>query len=163
MAPLNRRALDDRLEHAWRRSLRYATPICVMMIDVDYFKQFNDLYGHLTGDDCVIRVAGAIKELLRRPDDFVARDGGDEFVVIGDATDPQEARKLGERIRERVEQLGMAHAGSSVAPKVTVSVGVASGQPHRDVAVTDLIAAADRALYLAKQAGRNQVALHQFE
>lgn len=154
----NRRRFDEFLNREWRRSRRARTPLALILIDVDYFKAFNDCYGHAAGDDCLREVAATIAMLVRRPGDLCARYGGEEFVAILPQTDLAGARILGERIREAVMALDIPHAGSTVAPQVTISIGVAATDPAAPQEAEALLREADRQLYVAKSAGRNRVA-----
>jgi diguanylate cyclase (GGDEF)-like protein len=154
----NRRRFDEFLTREWRRSRRARTPLSLLLLDVDFFKAFNDRYGHAAGDDCLREVAATIAMLVRRPGDLCARYGGEEFAAILPHTDLPGARLLGERIREAVMALEIAHAGSSVAPVVTVSIGVAAIDPAAEPGPDQLLRRADLRLYEAKTAGRNRVA-----
>ena len=153
----NRRYLDEYLEREWRRTLREQTSLSVVMLDIDYFKLFNDTYGHIAGDDCLRRVAGILTATIQRTTDFASRYGGEEFVLVLPATDEQGALTVAEKIRCRVEALAIPHEKSPMAGVVTVSIGVAAAVPTRDSDVGLLLSAADRALYQAKTAGRNAV------
>jgi diguanylate cyclase (GGDEF)-like protein len=153
----NRRRFDEFLLREWRRSRRARTPLALVLLDVDYFKPYNDHYGHATGDDCLREVAATIAMLVRRPGDLCARYGGEEFAAILPHTDLIGARVLGERIREAVMALEIPHAGSSVAPVVTVSIGVAASDAATDEEPEELLREADRRLYEAKTLGRNRV------
>jgi diguanylate cyclase (GGDEF)-like protein len=127
------------------------------MIDVDHFKDYNDRFGHLEGDRCLIRVANAMRSALRRPDDFLARFGGEEFLAFPASAPVEMAVGLAERLRVTVEQLPMEAPGSGEPRRVTISAGVAGLDSVLSGSVADLIASADRALYFAKKAGRNRV------
>lgn len=153
----NRRYLDEYLEREWRRTLREQTSLSVVMLDIDYFKLFNDTYGHIAGDDCLRRVAAILTATIQRTTDFATRYGGEEFVLVLPATDEPGALTVAEKIRCRVEALAIPHEKSPLAGVVTVSIGVAAAVPTRDSDVGLLLAAADRALYQAKTAGRNAV------
>jgi diguanylate cyclase (GGDEF)-like protein/PAS domain S-box-containing protein len=153
----NRRRLDAELEREWRRGSRSRVPLSLVLIDVDAFKSFNDLYGHPAGDDCLRQVAAALADVSRRAADLVARYGGEEFAMVLPDLDAAGARQLAEAARARVEALAIAHAGSAAAPVVTVSAGTATRYPGRGGSPAALVAAADRALYLAKRQGRNRV------
>ena len=153
----NRRYLDEFLAREWRRTLREQTSLSVVMLDIDYFKLFNDTYGHIAGDDCLRRVAGVLTATIQRTTDFVSRYGGEEFVLVLPATDEQGALTVAEKIRRGVAALAIPHEKSPLAGVVTVSIGVAAAVPTRDSGVGLLLAAADRALYQAKTAGRNLV------
>ena len=153
----NRRWFDDVLEREWRRAARNGVALGLIMLDIDFFKSYNDAYGHLAGDDCLRRVAGALAAAVRRPGDLAARYGGEEFAVVLPQTDAVGALAVAEELRERIEALGIVHVPSSVSDHVTVSLGVASVVPDGDDRWLGIIAAADRALYRAKHEGRNRV------
>ncbi|MBF0328321.1 MAG: diguanylate cyclase [Nitrospirae bacterium] len=153
----NRRFFDEHFDIEWKRAVRESSNISLIMIDVDYFKAYNDRYGHLAGDDCLKLVASVLKGLVKRPGDFIARYGGEEFVVVLPSTEAAGALKVAEEMRQAVESIGIVHEGSSVSPNVTISLGVAYAEPLTDNIPESIIAAADRALYKAKSAGRNRV------
>lgn len=153
----NRRRFDEFIDLEWRRALRSATPMSLIMIDVDFFKTYNDTYGHQSGDDCLKRVANGLNTALNRPGDLAARYGGEEFAVVLAGTHPAGAAAVAEALRSRVEGLDIPHAGSPVSDRVTISLGVASMVPGRESSPADLISKADRALYEAKRGGRNRV------
>lgn len=144
------------LAQEWQRARRARTPISLLMVDVDLFKPFNDTLGHQRGDDCLVGVAGVLRETASRADDLAARYGGEEFVLLLPHTPAEGARALAESVRAGVEALQVPHPASPIGPYVTVSVGVATADPTEGNAVEDLVGAADRALYAAKQAGRNR-------
>ena len=153
----NRRHFDDRLDAEWRRCARLDAPMSVVAIDIDHFKRFNDTYGHLAGDEALRAVAQAASGCLSRPGDVLARTGGEEFMCLLPHADSGGATVVAERIREAVGALAIPHTGSNFG-RVTVSLGVASVQPARTGESSDLLHAADRALYRAKAAGRDRVA-----
>ena len=153
----NRRFLDQQLDHEWRRAARERSCLAVVMVDIDQFKLYNDTYGHLAGDDCLRRVAEALAHALRRPADFLARYGGEEFAAVLPGTSLEGALALAEQMRAQVEGLAIPHASSTVASVVTVSLGVAAALPHNGDQPQIVLAAADAALYQAKQRGRNRV------
>ena len=155
----NRRTMDEMLENAWRRALRHRMPLSLILIDIDEFKAYNDRFGHVEGDRCLIRVANEMRSTLRRPDDFLARYGGEEFLAFPAAATVAAALGLAERLRILVEQLPMEPSASGDRIRVTISAGVAGVDSVSGGSVADLIAGADRALYSAKAAGRNQVVL----
>ena len=155
----NRRAYDAGFQREWRRAMRHGTPLALLLLDIDRFKRYNDAYGHAAGDECLRRVAAVIGGLARRPGDLAARYGGEEFAIVAAETSAAHAVRLAEAVRSRVEALAIGHAQSDVADRVTVSIGVAAATPRRDDPPAVLAAAADRALYAAKQAGRNRVDL----
>lgn len=153
----NRRRMDEVLSLEWRRAVRDRTCFSLLMLDVDCFKSYNDIYGHMPGDYCLRQIADASLEGAQRPGDLVARFGGEEFVVILPNTDEEGSREIAEAIRLKVQQRGIAHQGNPHG-WVTVSIGCATSRPpHNKCDQTGLIEAADRALYQAKRAGRNQV------
>jgi diguanylate cyclase (GGDEF)-like protein len=152
----NRYFLDEALERVWRRDLRANRPLAVLMIDIDHFKLLNDSYGHPTGDACLRQVARVLQNALVRPGDVLARYGGEEFIALIQDADAAGGQVVGERLRAAVAELRIEHRSSPFGV-VTVSVGVASATPIGDAAPTSLVQAADRALYEAKCAGRNQV------
>lgn len=154
----NRRQFDEFLGREWARGTRHETEISVLMCDVDFFKQYNDLYGHQAGDECLRVVAQTLAARVKRPTDLVARYGGEEFVVILPDTGVDGARQLAEAIRGDVERLAIAHSEGR-GGVVTLSLGVACRVPSRDgMGSAALVKAADDALYFAKGAGRNRVA-----
>ncbi|MFN3075876.1 MAG: diguanylate cyclase [Alphaproteobacteria bacterium] len=153
----NRRRFDETLEKEWSRGIRLHGPLSLIMIDVDHFKAYNDHYGHLAGDECLRKVAGAMKRGVTRATDLVARYGGEEFVCLMPDTDLAGACAVGELLRTRINELRIAHAFSSAAPHVTASMGVATMVPTREVHATRLIEEADSRLYIAKHGGRNRI------
>jgi len=155
----NRRFFDERLEEEWLRGSREQGWLTIVMVDIDHFKQFNDVYGHLVGDDCLKKVAKAIASGLSRPSDMVARFGGEEFVMILPGTDASGAEFIAEKARKAVEALAIPHTGSNTSEFVTISLGVATTVPDRGAASSSLLAESDKALYSAKEAGRNRVAI----
>ena len=152
----NRRNFDSHLEVEWKRGIREQQPLTLMLIDIDFFKAYNDHYGHLEGDRCLRHVARILNEQISRPRDLVARYGGEEFALILPHTD-QAAQTLGEQCRAAIEALALPHVASSLATVITVSVGIATQIPQRGSRPTELIARADQALYQAKSSGRNRV------
>ncbi|MBF0552369.1 MAG: diguanylate cyclase [Deltaproteobacteria bacterium] len=153
----NRRKFDDFLEMEWRRAIREGQPVSLIMMDIDYFKAFNDTYGHQEGDQVLTRVAQTAVKLVKRPADLVARYGGEEFAVVLPGTGLVGARHVAEKIRQGVQQLGIAHSLSQMNQMVTVSLGVAGQIPSVNSSPCQLIQAADAALYRAKEEGRNRV------
>jgi diguanylate cyclase (GGDEF)-like protein len=152
----NRRHFDEILAKEWRRAARAEQPLALLMVDVDHFKQYNDAYGHPAGDACLQQVATAMTGQMHRASDLVARYGGEEFAVILPNATVDGAVVVAERIRSAVENLALPH--HTQEGRVTVSVGAAGLNPSLEMAPKDLIAKADMALYLAKEAGRNCVA-----
>lgn len=152
----NRRYFDEYYNRLWGAAMRHGTHISIIMVDIDWFKAYNDLYGHQAGDDCLKQVAYTLRAATKRAADFVARYGGEEFVVILPDTDGDGAVRLAERLRTQVEALDIVHEKSQFA-RVTISLGVADTVPKEGKSPLDLIAAADKALYDAKNSGRNCV------
>jgi diguanylate cyclase (GGDEF)-like protein len=152
----NRRAFDERLSEEWHRATRQRTPLSIAMIDLDSFKQYNDLYGHVAGDSCLRSVAQVLTGQLRRPDDMVARLGGEEFAVLLPHTAADRTAAMAESIRAAVRDLAVPHMGSSWR-FITISIGYATLTPAHGDSQSALIQLADAALYQAKHAGRNRV------
>lgn len=152
----NRRSFEHFYELEWRRACREHKWISLVMIDVDFFKSFNDHYGHLAGDQCLKHIAHAL-QVLNRPGDLVARYGGEEFVAVLSGTDRAGAVLMAERMRERVQMLKLPHEQSKISPHVTISLGVATEVPEANANPLNLVLKADQALYLAKSRGRNRV------
>ena len=155
----NRRYFDEFIRVEWIRAFRDKNPISFIFIDIDYFKAFNDTYGHLVGDDCLIGVASAMAESDKRTGDLVARYGGDEFAIILPSTDSYGAQLVAEKIVKAVECLQISHLSSSINQHITVSAGVTTLIPSEGKSYFDLIKKADQALYRAKENGRNRVAV----
>ncbi|MCW7752977.1 diguanylate cyclase [Desulfobotulus sp. H1] len=153
----NRRHCDSYLERIWNSLKRRKFPLSVIMCDVDFFKKYNDTYGHQKGDDCLIAVAHTLRSGIHRPEDFLARYGGEEFILILPETDEKGAEKVADTIRMAVKNLAMEHAGSPIAGVVTVSAGTATIIPSDSFTAEDLVREADAALYRAKEKGRNCV------
>lgn len=155
----NRRRFDESLLSEWRRARRDHTCIGLVLIDVDFFKRYNDHYGHLSGDDCLRKVASALAGTIRRPADLVARYGGEEFVALLPQTDRDGILTVAESLRNSVESLAIAHEKSDARATVTISLGGALSMPQSsetDDAAQALIKRADQALYDAKRGGRNR-------
>ena len=153
----NRRRFDEVLKAEWQRAIRHSTSISLIMLDIDFFKLYNDTYGHQGGDECLKKVARILDESARRDTDLVARYGGEEFVVILPETGTKGAIDVAETMRANIERQNIPHEASKVSDHVTVSMGVATWVPERDSHPAQLIAMADQALYKAKENGRNQV------
>jgi diguanylate cyclase (GGDEF)-like protein len=154
----NRRHFDEALEQEWRRCGRTGTPLAVVLFDVDHFKTFNDHYGHQAGDDCLRRVGQALAAGMQRGGELLARYGGEEFAAVLPGADLTEAQHTAERLRRLVSDCAIPHERSATARVVTVSAGVAAAVPAKDGLAELLVAAADAALYQAKNEGRNRVA-----
>ncbi|HVP76387.1 MAG TPA: diguanylate cyclase [Thermodesulfobacteriota bacterium] len=156
----NRRSFLDRARTEFNRSRRNKYPLSVLMVDIDHFKPYNDTYGHERGDECLKKVALAIQKTLKRPSDFCARYGGEEFIVVLPDTTLEGAIFIAEEIRAAVKNLGIEHEKSSPEGMVTISVGVATADNHLSVSYEDLIRQSDKALYLAKEKGRDRVEVY---
>lgn len=155
----NRRRFDEALAHEWARSQRAQSPLSLILLDVDVFKHFNDQYGHLAGDACLQALALTLTQTAgHREGDLVARFGGEEFVVLLPAANAQAALEVAGHIQQGIASLALPHQGAPLGV-VTVSFGVASLVPQRDQAPEELVRRADRALYRAKQGGRNRIEL----
>ena len=150
----NRRAFDELLAQEWRRGARLGSPLTLILLDIDHFKQYNDSYGHLAGDECLREVGRKLGE-LGRSIDFVGRYGGEEFVCVLPHTDAAGAVKVAQRLQSAINELKILHEYSSAADHVTISMGVTTRIPDNADAPESLIAAADGLLYQAKGAGRN--------
>lgn len=154
----NRRTFDRRLDEEWRRATRHEAPLSLLLIDVDFFKQFNDAHGHRKGDECLKLVARSVASLALRSGDVAARIGGEEYALLLPNTPNEGAVQVAERVRQTIEAMRIHHAASLISSYVTVSVGVMTVQPGMDV--HDLVTMADTALYAAKRNGRNRVENH---
>jgi diguanylate cyclase (GGDEF)-like protein len=155
----NRRRFENRLKSEWKRSVREQGTLALALVDVDYFKQYNDAYGHLAGDECLRRIAKTLQACCKRPADLAARYGGEEFIILLPDTNVEGATIIAETIREKVEDLNIRHETSEAHTIVTVSLGVAVIKPSRVDSQNELIAQVGEALYFAKQHGRNLVSL----
>src|SRR5919202_918521 len=152
----NRRCFDECLTKAWQILVRERLPLSLLLCDVDFFKRYNDSKGHQAGDECLQQVAQAMKRAVKRPADLVARYGGEEFVVILPNTNGEGALKVAEEIRLSLRRLGVTHPKSPISEYVTISLGVSCTVPCDEASPENLIAAADRALYQAKESGRDR-------
>jgi diguanylate cyclase (GGDEF)-like protein len=156
----NRRHFDMFIHQEWNRAQRQGLPIAMLMIDVDFFKMYNDLYGHQRGDQCLKQIAEAIGTAVHRQTDLIARYGGEEFAVILPDTPLPGALKIAEEMRQAVGTLFIEHHKSPAAHFVTISIGLAVMTPGRNNVPKELIAASDEALYAAKNSGRNRVSVY---
>jgi sigma-B regulation protein RsbU (phosphoserine phosphatase) len=152
----NRRCFDQSLEQEWQRLYREQQPLSLLLFDVDYFKFYNDSYGHQMGDDCLIKIALAVQQVVSRPADLVARYGGEEFVVILPNTDVTGAMAIAQWVHAAIKDLAIPHQASKISDTVTISLGITSQIPASELSAATLIEQADQALYRAKQQGRNQ-------
>jgi diguanylate cyclase (GGDEF)-like protein/PAS domain S-box-containing protein len=153
----NRRRFDDFLEQEWHRAMRSKTPLSLIFMDIDFFKGFNDHYGHLAGDECLRQLAQCLAGIIRRSIDLTARYGGEEFACILPDTDFDGAMWVANRIQQKVNDMNIPYSFSSVSDRVTISIGVATLIPSPGQLLSDLIQNADKLLYIAKQNGRNQI------
>jgi diguanylate cyclase (GGDEF)-like protein len=153
----NRRHFDEVLHLEWQRCMRDGASLSLMFIDVDFFKPYNDEYGHQAGDDCLQHLGGILADHARRPGDLAARYGGEEFVVLYPQTGPRSLEQMADKLLRAVADERMPHGHSSVADHITVSIGTACIVPEQSYSPEQLVAAADHAVYEAKNKGRNRV------
>lgn len=152
----NRRHFDTYLAHEWHRLARSGAPLAILVCDVDYFKAYNDTYGHIAGDECLVAVAQAIRQAIKRPSDLVARYGGEEFAIILPDTPTAGAIYIAQTIQQAIQDLQIPHSASPIAPYLTLSLGISVEHPQSSMPPQWLLSRADRALYTAKAEGRNQ-------
>ncbi|MDF2961525.1 MAG: diguanylate cyclase [Paenibacillus sp.] len=157
----NRRGFDECFRKEWRHGIRLSVPLSVILVDIDYFKRYNDTYGHLEGDLCLKLVAKSLRKVVKRPGDFIARYGGEEFVIVLPATDLEGANIVANRLRMHIESLQIPHIRSEPNLCLTVSLGVATAVPSPEMEPTELFIRADKALYQAKREGRNRIIHYQ--
>ncbi|MGA7934067.1 MAG: PleD family two-component system response regulator [Kovacikia sp.] len=153
----NRRRFDEYLEQEWRRLQREQSPLSLILCDVDFFKRYNDTYGHQAGDDCLRTIAKALQVAASRPADVVARYGGEEFALILPSTPLEGAVQVARDIQSGIKQLQLEHRGSRISPFITLSLGVTTIIPEPGLSSALLVAAADHALYQAKAEGRDRI------
>ncbi len=151
----NRRHFDETLEKEWLRAKRLRTSLALLMIDIDFFKQYNDTFGHLKGDECLKQIATVLNNNLNRPGDFVARYGGEEFCILIPETDLDGAIIFAEKVHSTIIELKIDNPGSEVSKYLTISIGIAAIVPKHDDSYMDLVYTSDKALYKAKADGRN--------
>lgn len=156
----NRRRFDSKLDYVWRHFLREQGCVSLLLCDIDYFKRYNDTYGHAAGDNCLRLVAQAFQQTVKRSTDLAARYGGEEFAVILPNTNSEGATQVAQEIHQAIQDLSIPHNASDVKPYVTLSIGIATLIPTSTMVPLDLIEAADQALYQAKAQGRNRSFLH---
>ncbi|WP_160685927.1 diguanylate cyclase [Clostridium sp. C2-6-12] len=154
----NRRKFDDYMDHIWNSSIKDRSSIALLIIDIDYFKEYNDNLGHVEGDKCITKVANALKNMNIKLH-FIARYGGDEFMVVLEKSSIDQAVKLAENIKSAIAELNIPHEFSKISDRVTLSIGAAAVIPNENMTIKDFIREADKALYSAKKSGRNQVAV----
>ncbi len=159
----NRHAGNDFLSREWLRAIRERQEFSVIMVDIDFFKPYNDSHGHLEGDECLKKVAGALQAGMHRPADLLVRYGGEEFMALLPGTGIEGALIVAIAMKEQVAALELPHGSSSASSTVTVSIGIASSRPVENMPVERLIAEADRALYRAKEEGRNRICVSEEE
>ena len=158
----NRRGFDNYLSSEWKRALRDQTSLALILCDIDYFKSFNDTYGHQAGDDCLIRVAIVLESFARRASDFAARYGGEEFGIILPNTGIETAATIAEQVRNAILDLAIPHAGSMANDFVTISFGISAMVPEQQQSPAVLVSRADKALYQSKLEGRNRITCSHF-
>ncbi len=156
----NRRYFDEMMHQEWNRGLRSNNALSCIIIDIDYFKDYNDYYGHQAGDKCLKYVSVLMKDTFRRAGEIVARYGGEEFIVLLTENDPNDTKAAIEHFQKELEKLNLPHKQSAIKDYVTTSIGFVNQIPSRDESIEDFIRKADEALYLAKKNGRNQCVMH---
>ena len=153
----NRRMFDARLDQEWKNAARSGQPLSVILLDIDYFKQYNDFYGHIRADERLTQVAQTLMLATGRPGDLVARFGGEEFVLLLPETGAATAREIAERCQRMIGNMGIPHEKSPIAPSLTVSMGVGTATPLAQTDAMDFMHSVDQLLYAAKQNGRNRI------
>ena len=153
----NRRKFKKQIDDEWERAKRNGSPLSMLLLDIDYFKRYNDTYGHQAGDDTLIKVAQTLSRICKRPGDLVARYGGEEFVIILSDTTLEGAIRIAEKAKEAIEKKKIAHRKSTVSEYITISIGVASVIPTAKLTHEDVLNSADKVLYVAKRNGRNRI------
>ncbi|KZL92523.1 GGDEF domain-containing protein [Clostridium magnum] len=156
----NRRYFNEAYDREWKNSILVKTPISLVMIDVDYFKKYNDTYGHLKGDECLAAIAKEVKQSTRKSRDIVSRFGGEEFIMILPETDINSAVLLAKELLKAVKDLNIAHESSPIDKRITLSIGVASMIANENVNMDIFLKMADDALYEAKNNGRNCIKIY---
>ncbi len=156
----NRRYFDLQLEKEWKRLCREQLPISLIMCDIDFFKTYNDTYGHSAGDTCLRTVAQTLGNSIKRPADRAFRYGGEEFVILLPGTDSKGALAVADRIKTQIEQLGIDHTASLVKPIVSMSFGIATMIPDQIHKPVEILLLADKSLYRSKNEGRDRISMH---
>ena len=157
----NRKYLDAFLKKEWQRAMDLQTPLILIMVDVDFFKMYNDTYGHQAGDECLKQVAKILSGALKRSSDMVARYGGEEFTIVLRESSLDFAIEIASSIQKALYAANIAHTGSEAEDRVTLSMGIAIQTPNNNSVLSTLIYRADEALYRAKKAGRNRYYVYQ--
>jgi diguanylate cyclase (GGDEF)-like protein len=152
----NRRRFNEFLHHEWMASIRNQTPLSLILIDIDFFKPFNDTYGHVGGDECLCKVAETLSNTIKRSTDLIARYGGEEFACILPNADTETTKEIAEALRQSIENLKIPHTSSQAAEYVTISLGCINLVAEREKTENNLIELADKNLYIAKESGRNK-------
>lgn len=153
----NRRYFDDFFNDEWNRCIRLKTPLTLVLIDIDYFKSLNDTYGHQAGDECLKKIATVAQHFAKRPSDICARYGGDEFAILLGNTDLETSKKMINRLLNSIRELNIPNINSPITPIITASIGLATIYPDKKTTKEDFIQTTDKALYMSKENGRNQV------
>jgi len=153
----NRRFFDERFEQLDKECVRDKTSLCVMMLDIDYFKPYNDSYGHAKGDAALKKVASVLFKSLKRPSDFVARYGGEEFVILLKDVQKEDVAFVAKSLIEAVQALNIEHNNSTIEKYITISIGISFKESHENILKEEVLKMADDALYRAKESGRNRV------
>ena len=156
----NRRTLDRFMENEWARATRTKSSLAVVMMDIDYFKQYNDNYGHQKGDEALRLIGKALEVVIKRPSDIVARYGGEEFAMVLGYADNRDALLMAEKVRDSIELLKIPHEFSKAGNFITISAGISSIVPNGEATILSLVKNADKALYQAKNEGRNRVKVY---
>ncbi len=159
----NRRRFEEVFKQEWYRLAREKSPLSIIVCDVDYFKRYNDTYGHQMGDECLQKIAQTIDKILKRPADLVARYGGEEFVVLLPNTKASGAWMIAQEIQKQVRQLGIEHEASLVSSLITISMGISAIIPNHEISGEEFFEIADQALYAAKKQGRDRMVFRQFD
>lgn len=159
----NRRRFDETIQTEWKRAFRQGEPLSLLMLDIDFFKRYNDTYGHQAGDECLRQIATTLVKSMKRPGDLAARYGGEEFACVLPGVSPEGTLKIANRIHEAVKRLAIPHEDSPVNVVVTASVGVTTMIPAEDQGWDRLMERADKALYQAKKTGRDRVVVLEYQ